>query len=83
MFEATVSHISGQQRKLRIDIRFFSIPFQEAMDGKGSAKFVQMGRSVADSTMIFLIMVNPEASENLTKILTGPLPVVWSGFGQE
>ena len=76
MSEVTVPHISGQQGEFGVDVRPLPIPSQEAMDGEGSAKLVQMGCSMADAAMMFLVMVNPEALENSAKVLTGPISSV-------
>ena len=83
MPEVTVPHISGQQGELGVDVRPLPIPSQEAMNGKGSAKLVQMGRSVVDAAMILPVVVHPEALENSAKVLTGPIPSVRPALGHQ
>ena len=83
MSEVAVPHISGQQGEFGVDICSFPIPSQETMHGEGSAKLVQMGRSVADAATIFLVVVHPEAPENSAKVLTGPISIVRPALGHQ
>ena len=64
-------HVGGQKREFGVDIRMLAIPPHEAVDGEGSAEFVQMRRAMRAVAIRDSQAVDSQMLHRFSKILAG------------